>query len=68
VLDYDVLHDFKCENCSKPFVVLTKECAACSAETTFVWPESQNPETLSALQCGNCGKLVHPADELEPDE
>lgn len=67
VLDDDVLHDFKCENCAEHFVVLSKECEACSKDTTFVWCATPSEEILSALQCNHCGKLIHTPDEPEYD-
>jgi transcription elongation factor Elf1 len=68
VLDEDVLHDFKCENCDKPFRMLIAECEACSKDTTFVWRETPDSETLSSLQCSHCGKPVHPVDEPEQED
>jgi len=68
VLDDDVLHDFKCENCAKQFVMLTAECEACSKDTTFVWPETPSEETLSALQCSHCGQLIHTVEEPDEDD
>jgi uncharacterized OB-fold protein len=68
VLDDHVLHDFKCESCAKLFVMMNAECEACSKDTTFVWRQTPDPETLSALQCSHCGKLVHPVDEPEQED
>lgn len=68
VLDIDVLHDFKCENCAKPFVMMNVECMACSKDTTFVWREKPGSETLSALQCENCVKLLYPVEEPEQED
>lgn len=68
VLDDNVLHNFKCENCTKPFVMLSKECEACSKRTTFVWPEPPCDEELSFLQCIHCGQLIHTVEELDDDD
>ena len=63
VLDIDVLHDFKCENCDLPFVMLYKECETCSEETVFVWKEVPSLRLLPALQCGSCFKVFHKVND-----
>ena len=68
LLDDDVLHDFTCESCKRPFVVLTKECPACEAETTFTWKMKPTEELLSALQCSACGTAYNAETDNEDDE
>jgi hypothetical protein len=67
LLDNEIQHDFKCEHCAKPFVVLTKECQACASESTFVWPTVPSEAILMELQCYTCGTLLQATDEIEDE-
>jgi len=63
LLDTDDLHDFQCENCSKAFTALLKECSACAEETVFVWIEPPPATVLAELCCGACGTRFLSDDE-----
>lgn len=62
------LHQFKCENCELPFVVLVKECHRCAAETVTVFGEAPTWEAVALLKCQTCGTAYAPAEELEEDK
>lgn len=56
LLDPDEAHVFYCENCSRPFSVLIKECPACAADTSFVQMELSPAVPEAPLRCSGCGE------------
>ena len=67
LLNAEELHAFQCENCSKPFVLLVKECGSCSEETVFVWPESPPDSVVFQLRCAACGTAYLPSEDPDSD-
>ena len=63
LLDSEVQHKCRCETCGCSFILLTKDCSMCPAETSFTWQESPTIAQLSSVQCGNCGLPIDTGDE-----
>lgn len=62
VLDIAELHEFRCENCVKPFQVLIEECSTCDVETVFVWEKMPPATVISQLSCRVCGNQFNAAE------
>lgn len=56
LLDYNVLHDFRCEHCASTFVTLLKECQMCNSESVFTWKSKPPADVVENLCCKQCGK------------
>lgn len=68
LLDTDVQHECKCENCGRQFALLTKDCRMCLGETSFTWQESPTVAQLSSIQCGKCSKLIFAGNEQDEED
>ena len=55
VLSSGTTHEFRCENCTKPFVLLINECLVCTAESVFIWKEIPNNDVFQLVICESCG-------------
>jgi transcription elongation factor Elf1 len=65
LLDINLPHNFKCENCTQSFSILIKECLSCGAEAVFV--STISPLTDTQQYCATCGAPYQPSDELSPE-
>jgi hypothetical protein len=65
LLDLDVVHDFRCEHCARPFVALIKECQMCNSDSIFAWVHLPAPAVLAELCCTNCKQPLNREDEPE---
>ncbi|ABE47333.1 hypothetical protein Bpro_5479 (plasmid) [Polaromonas sp. JS666] len=56
LLNADEAHVFRCENCSKTFSVVIKECSACAADTPIVQMELSPAVPFAQSHCSGCGE------------
>lgn len=68
LLNVDELHVFLCEECSKEFTVLIKDCVTCGKESIFTWGEGLASQVLVELRCPGCGTLFNARDEAAQDD
>jgi transcription elongation factor Elf1 len=65
LLDINLPHNFKCENCTQSFSILIKECLSCGAEAVFV--STISPILFDTQQhCAACGAPDQLSNELSP--
>lgn len=66
VLEEGVLHECKCEACSKVYSLFFVDCH-CGHETVASWQDPPTRETLSKLACESCMSPLLKAEELSEE-
>lgn len=65
VLDEGVLHECKCEHCSKVYYLYFVECPHCVNDSVFTWATKPSAEGLTLLSCEFCGHKLSADETLE---
>lgn len=64
VLDENVIHECRCDECAQVYYLLTAECAHCMSDLVFAWPSQPAAQAMSQLDCECCGHKISQQKEL----
>lgn len=61
-LDEGVIHEFRCEGCSRQYYLYFVECQHCMNDSIFTWASKPSVQGLKLLDCKCCSNKIN-ADE-----